>query len=257
MPTFDDKAPNGWWGTWAAKAEDSDLHRDIAKEKADSGKYADAWKRGGGGVWTTPAYDKDLNTIFVSRRQPLAGPRWQHPPGRQPLHRRDRCHRRHQRQDQVVLPDGSPRRMGPRRHVAAGGPDAGWQEGRGPRRQDRRGSTSSMRPPASWSARARTSCRRKTCSRCRPTRAPGCCRAPTAARSGHRSRSTRALKYAFVAGSAPADELHHPYRTVREGQALAGLGLRGHSRAKSSTASSPPSTSGPARSPGRTRCPSP
>ncbi|HEY3012637.1 MAG TPA: PQQ-binding-like beta-propeller repeat protein [Gemmatimonadales bacterium] len=68
--TFDDKAPNGWWGTWAPKAEESDLHRDIAKEKADSAKYADAWQRGGGGVWTTPAYDKDLNSIFVSVGNP-------------------------------------------------------------------------------------------------------------------------------------------------------------------------------------------
>jgi alcohol dehydrogenase (cytochrome c) len=68
--TFDEKAPNGWWGTWAPKAEDNDLHRDVAKEKADSAKYADAWKTGGGGVWTTPAYDKDLNTIFVSVGNP-------------------------------------------------------------------------------------------------------------------------------------------------------------------------------------------
>ena len=69
-PTFDDKAPNGWWGTWATKAEESDLHRDIAKEKADSGKYADAWKVGGGGVWMTPAYDKELNAIFVAVGNP-------------------------------------------------------------------------------------------------------------------------------------------------------------------------------------------
>ena len=69
-PTFDDKAPNGWWGTWATKAEQSDLHRDIAKEKADSAKYADAWKVGGGGVWTTPAYDKGLNAIFLSVGNP-------------------------------------------------------------------------------------------------------------------------------------------------------------------------------------------
>ncbi|MEA2724510.1 MAG: hypothetical protein QOH59_2281 [Gemmatimonadales bacterium] len=69
-PTFDDKAPNGWWGTWATKAEANDLHRDIAKEKADSAKYADAWKVGGGGVWTTPAYDKELNAIFVSVGNP-------------------------------------------------------------------------------------------------------------------------------------------------------------------------------------------
>ena len=69
-PTFDDKAPNGWFGTWAPKAEDADLHRDLAKEKGDSGKFADAWKTGGGGVWTTPAYDKDLNLIFLSVGNP-------------------------------------------------------------------------------------------------------------------------------------------------------------------------------------------
>jgi glucose dehydrogenase len=69
-PTFDDKAPNGWWGTWAPKAEDADLHRDIAKEKADSAKYADAWQRGGGGVWMTPAYDKESNSLYVTVGNP-------------------------------------------------------------------------------------------------------------------------------------------------------------------------------------------
>jgi PQQ-dependent dehydrogenase (methanol/ethanol family) len=69
-PTFDEKAPNGWWGTWAPKAEEADLHRDIAKEKADSAKYADAWTRGGGGVWMTPAYDKESNTIYVAVGNP-------------------------------------------------------------------------------------------------------------------------------------------------------------------------------------------
>jgi alcohol dehydrogenase (cytochrome c) len=69
-PTFDEEAPNGWWGTWATKAEASDLHRDIAKEKADSAKYGDAWKTGGGGVWMTPAYDKDLNSIFLAVGNP-------------------------------------------------------------------------------------------------------------------------------------------------------------------------------------------
>ena len=69
-PTFDEKAPNGWWGTWATKAEDADLHRDIAKEKADSARYPDAWKTGGGGVWTTPAYDKESNTIFATVGNP-------------------------------------------------------------------------------------------------------------------------------------------------------------------------------------------
>jgi alcohol dehydrogenase (cytochrome c) len=69
-PTYDEKAPNGWWGTWAPKAEEADLHRDIAREKADSAKYADAWKTGGGGVWTTPAYDKETNTIFATVGNP-------------------------------------------------------------------------------------------------------------------------------------------------------------------------------------------
>jgi PQQ-dependent dehydrogenase (methanol/ethanol family) len=69
-PTFDEMAPNGWWGTWPTKAEDSELHRDIAKEKADSAKYGEAWKTGGGGVWMTPAYDKDLNSIFLAVGNP-------------------------------------------------------------------------------------------------------------------------------------------------------------------------------------------
>jgi PQQ-dependent dehydrogenase (methanol/ethanol family) len=69
-PTYDEKAPNGWWGTWDPTAEEHNLNRDIAKEKADSAKYADAWERGGGGVWTTPAYDKESNTIFLSVGNP-------------------------------------------------------------------------------------------------------------------------------------------------------------------------------------------
>jgi alcohol dehydrogenase (cytochrome c) len=63
-------ATNGWWGTWATHAEDADLHRDIAREKADSTKYADAWKTGGGGVWTTPSYDKASNTIYATVGNP-------------------------------------------------------------------------------------------------------------------------------------------------------------------------------------------
>ena len=138
-PTFDEKAPNGWWGTWATKAEEHDLHRDIAKEKADSAKYADAWKRGGGGVWTTPAYDKDLNAIFVSVGNPSPDLDGSIRPGDNLYTDADRRHRRHQRQDQVVLSDRAARCLGPRRYVAPGGHHPGRQEGRGPRRQDRVG----------------------------------------------------------------------------------------------------------------------
>jgi alcohol dehydrogenase (cytochrome c) len=70
-PTFDDKAPNGWWGTWPGETPDgANLNRDIAKEKGDSAKYADAWTRGGGGVWMTPAYDKESNSLFVAVGNP-------------------------------------------------------------------------------------------------------------------------------------------------------------------------------------------
>ncbi len=70
-PTFDEKAPNGWWGTWPTTTPDgADLHRDVAKEKADSAKYADAWKNGGGGVWMTPAYDPDTRTIYLAVGNP-------------------------------------------------------------------------------------------------------------------------------------------------------------------------------------------
>jgi PQQ-dependent dehydrogenase (methanol/ethanol family) len=70
-PTFDAVAPNGWWGTWPTHTADgADLHRNTAAEKSDSAKYADAWTRGGGGVWMTPAYDKALNMIYVAVGNP-------------------------------------------------------------------------------------------------------------------------------------------------------------------------------------------
>jgi PQQ-dependent dehydrogenase (methanol/ethanol family) len=70
-PTFDEVAPNGWWGTWPTHTPDgANLNRNIAQEKADSAKYADAWTRGGGGVWMTPAYDKALNLIYVAVGNP-------------------------------------------------------------------------------------------------------------------------------------------------------------------------------------------
>ena len=69
--TFDDKAPNGWWGTWPTATPDgADLHRDVTKEKGDSAQFADAWTRGGGGIWMTPAYDKESNTIFFAVGNP-------------------------------------------------------------------------------------------------------------------------------------------------------------------------------------------
>ena len=226
--TFDDKAPNGWFGTWAPKAEGRrPAPGPRPRRRATAPSTPTPGRRGGGGVWMTPAYDKESNTHLPGRGQSVARPRRQHPPGRQPLHRLRRRHRRHLGQDQVVLPDGAARRLGPRRRVAAGRRD---------RRAARRwwctparpaGCTCSTPRPASWSARATPSCRRRTCSPCRPTRAPACCPAPTAARSGRRSRSIPTLSYAFVAA------LHQPMNyivhtaPVREGPPLARLRLRG------------------------------
>jgi PQQ-dependent dehydrogenase (methanol/ethanol family) len=61
----------GWEGKWATTTpEGDDLHRDIAKEKADWPKYRDAWKRGGGSMWTTPAIDPQLNLIYMGIGNP-------------------------------------------------------------------------------------------------------------------------------------------------------------------------------------------
>lgn len=57
----------GWWGKWRQTDDwGMSFHRDIAQEKADSAKYADAWQHGGGPVWQNPAYDPDLGLIFVN-----------------------------------------------------------------------------------------------------------------------------------------------------------------------------------------------
>src|SRR2546422_288830 len=66
-----DPQHGGWWGKWSKTTwEGDDLKRDIAKEKADSAKYADAWKTGGGSMWMTPAYDDATKTLFVAIGNP-------------------------------------------------------------------------------------------------------------------------------------------------------------------------------------------
>jgi alcohol dehydrogenase (cytochrome c) len=63
----DEGGINGWYGHWSPTTpEGTPLHRNIAKEKADSAKYADAWKTGGGSMWMTPAYDPDTKMMYVS-----------------------------------------------------------------------------------------------------------------------------------------------------------------------------------------------
>lgn len=69
--TIPSPAEGGWWGKWVRTTPEGDnLNRDIAKEKADSAKYADAWMHGGGSMWMTPAYDPDTKTIYVGIGNP-------------------------------------------------------------------------------------------------------------------------------------------------------------------------------------------
>src|SRR5512146_1438831 len=62
-------SPNeaGWWGKWREHDEGGmSFNRDIAKERADSAKYADAWQHGGGPMWHHPAYDPALGLLFMN-----------------------------------------------------------------------------------------------------------------------------------------------------------------------------------------------
>ncbi len=58
----------GWWGEWTEKAPGTELslNRDIAKERADSAKYADSWQRGGGPIWMPATIDPERGLLFVS-----------------------------------------------------------------------------------------------------------------------------------------------------------------------------------------------
>ncbi len=61
----------GWEGNFSETTGEGDnLHRNIAAEKAAVSQYGDAWQRGGGGVWMTPAYDADLHLIYVAVGNP-------------------------------------------------------------------------------------------------------------------------------------------------------------------------------------------
>ena len=66
-----DEAPNGWWGDWRdADPYGTTLNRDVLQEREDSAQYSDAWRRGGGPVWMTPAYDPVGKTLYFSVGNP-------------------------------------------------------------------------------------------------------------------------------------------------------------------------------------------
>jgi PQQ-dependent dehydrogenase (methanol/ethanol family) len=69
--TFYTLPEKGWEGNFAEKTgEGEDLKRNIAAEKTAMAQYGDAWKRGGGSVWMTPAYDPASHNIFFAVGNP-------------------------------------------------------------------------------------------------------------------------------------------------------------------------------------------
>ena len=61
----------GWWGRWTETAPTGEsLGRDIARERADSARYADGWKIGGGPVWAHFAHDVQSGLLYVTVGNP-------------------------------------------------------------------------------------------------------------------------------------------------------------------------------------------
>jgi glucose dehydrogenase len=66
-----DSTIEGWEGPFRTTSPDGEpLERDIAREKSTLSQYKDAWKRGGGSAWTTPAVDPELGMIYLGIGNP-------------------------------------------------------------------------------------------------------------------------------------------------------------------------------------------
>lgn len=66
-----DSTAEGWEGEFRATTPDGEtLDRDLAREKAAFAQYKDAWQRGGGSAWTTPAVDPQLGMIYLGIGNP-------------------------------------------------------------------------------------------------------------------------------------------------------------------------------------------
>ncbi|HLJ62209.1 MAG TPA: PQQ-dependent dehydrogenase, methanol/ethanol family [bacterium] len=61
----------GWEGKWSTTTPEGEpLHRNISAEKAAWPKYKNAWQRGGGSMWMTPAIDPQLNMLYMGIGNP-------------------------------------------------------------------------------------------------------------------------------------------------------------------------------------------
>ena len=60
-----------WVGKWAESTEDGVLlNRDIELEKQQQERFPNAWKLGGGSIWTTPAIDTETGWVFFGTGNP-------------------------------------------------------------------------------------------------------------------------------------------------------------------------------------------
>jgi alcohol dehydrogenase (cytochrome c) len=68
---FDSTPAQGWEGEFRSRTPDgAPLDRDIEREKSTLAQYRDAWKRGGGSAWTTPAVDPAQGLVYLGVGNP-------------------------------------------------------------------------------------------------------------------------------------------------------------------------------------------
>ena len=189
--------PENSVGVWATHdATGRDMLRDIEAEKAALAKMGDPYKTLGGGVWQNPAVDLGRNRIYFVVGNPSPDLDGSLRPGRQPLYGLAGRGRSGYRQVCLPLPVHRPRRLGSGRGQPAD-PDPGqgrqngnMVDGRSAWRQDRprlRAQPGRLSPDPLLRGDGAAG---GHVGRCRPRKASACCRAPMAASSGRRWRST-------------------------------------------------------------------
>ncbi len=63
-----------WEGEFATTTSFGDvMERDVAAEKANADTYRDAWKGGGGSLYSSPSVDPDLGLIYIGTGNPSPG----------------------------------------------------------------------------------------------------------------------------------------------------------------------------------------
>ncbi|MEQ1882639.1 MAG: hypothetical protein ABL878_16910, partial [Burkholderiales bacterium] len=68
---FDSTPASGWEGAFREATPDgAPLERNIANEKDNFEAHHDAWKRGGGSAWTTPAADTKRDLLYLGVGNP-------------------------------------------------------------------------------------------------------------------------------------------------------------------------------------------